>query len=93
MAIRLAMGARPVDVRRLVLREAAALAVAGILIGSGAAALCGRWISSLLFDTAPSDPVVLLSAGGLMLIVAIGATLVPALAASRANPNTLLRVE
>ena len=50
------------------------------------AAIGGRWLQSLLFDTAPGDPVVLGSAGAVMLIVAMAATLVPARVAARANP-------
>jgi putative ABC transport system permease protein len=93
MAIRLAIGARPSGLRRLILGEAVALAAVGVVIGSGLALLSGRWIESLLFRTAPSDPFVLAAAGGVMLIVALAATVLPAIAASKADPNVLLRVQ
>ena len=92
MAIRLAMGARPANVTRMILREALVLAAAGVVCGSIAATLAGRGIQSLLFGTTPSDPLVLISAVGVMLLVAAAATLLPARAAARADPNTLLRV-
>jgi predicted permease len=91
MAIRIAIGSRPAGVAALVLREAAVLAGAGVIAGITAAAIGGRWLQSLLFDTSPADPVVLGSAGAVMLIVAIAATLAPARAAARANPASLLR--
>lgn len=93
MAIRLAIGARPSGVRRMILGEALMLASAGVVIGCALALLAGRWIEALLFHTAPSDPLVLVSAALAMLIVAVAATLGPAMAASKADPNVLLRVQ
>jgi putative ABC transport system permease protein len=93
MAIRLAIGARPGDVTRMVLRESLVLAGAGVVCGSVAAMLAGRGVQSLLYGTTPSDPLVLASAAIVMLVVAAAATLRPARAAARADPNTLLRVQ
>jgi predicted permease len=92
MAIRLAIGARPRGVTTMILREALMLALAGIGAGWIAAVIGARWLQSLLFDTSRTDPLVLGGAAAVMLIVAVAATLVPALAASRTNPATLLRV-
>jgi ABC-type antimicrobial peptide transport system permease subunit len=92
MAIRLAIGARPSGLVGLVLREALTMAGIGVVAGSVTAIVAGRWIQSLLFETAPSDPLVLASAGAVMLIVAAAATLLPARTASKADPNMLLRV-
>jgi hypothetical protein len=92
MAIRLAIGALPRRVMTMVLREAVVLASIGIVCGAAAAVVAGRWVQSLLFGTTPSDPVVLVSAAAVMLLVAAGATIVPARAASRVDPNTLLKV-
>jgi len=91
MAIRIAIGSRPDGVMALVLREAAVLAGAGVIAGWIAAIVGGRWLQSLLFETSHADPIVLGSAGTLMLIVALAATLLPARAAARANPASLLR--
>jgi putative ABC transport system permease protein len=92
MAIRLAIGARPGQVTRMVLREALVLAGAGVLCGLAAAVLAGRGVQSLLYGTTPSDPLVLSSAAMVMLLVVAAATLRPARAAARADPNMLLRV-
>jgi predicted permease len=92
MAIRLAIGARPRGLIGLVLREALTMAALGVVAGAVAAVIAGRWIQSLLFETAPSDPLVLASAAVMMLVVAAAATLLPARTASKADPNVLLRV-
>ena len=92
MAIRIAIGARPGGVLRLILRESLSTAAAGVVAGNLAAIMCGRWVQSLLFETAPSDPMVLGFAAAVMLTVALAATLVPARSASHADPNILLRV-
>jgi putative ABC transport system permease protein len=93
MAVRIAIGAAPRRVLTMVVREAALVAVAGALCGSTLIVIGGRWLQSLLFDIAPSDPIVLGAVGGLMVIVAALATLLPARSASRSDPSTLLRAE
>ena len=91
MAIRLALGARPRRVVALVLREALVLAAVGICTGGFAAAIGGRWLRSLLFETSQADPLVLGSAAALMLLVSVAATLLPARSAATADPAALLR--
>lgn len=91
MAIRMAIGSRPGGVIALVLREALTLAAAGVAGGWIAVVIGGRWLQSVLYDTSRTDPVVLGASAALMLIVAVVATLLPARAASRANPASLLR--
>jgi predicted permease len=91
MAIRIAIGAKPIGVVGMILREALRLAGAGVLAGWIAAIVGGRWLQSLLFETSRADPLVLGGAAAVMLAVAIVATLLPARAASRANPAALLR--
>jgi putative ABC transport system permease protein len=91
MAIRIAIGAQPIGVIGMILREALGLAGAGVLAGWMATIIGGRWLQSLLFDTSQADPIVLGGAGALMLAVAVVATILPARAASRANPAALLR--
>src|SRR5262249_19503267 len=92
MAIRIAIGAKPLGVIALILREAVVLAGAGIVGGWIAAVIGARRLQSLLFDTARADPVVLGGAAMVMLVVAVAATLLPARTASRADPASLLRV-
>jgi putative ABC transport system permease protein len=93
MAIRIAVGARPRGVVWMILGEATRLAGAGIVAGWVAAIVGGRWLQSLLFDTSRADPLVLGSAATVMLAVAVVATVVPARAAARADPSSLLRTE
>ena len=91
MAIRMAIGSRPAGVIALVLREALTLAAAGVAGGWIAVAIGGRWLQSILYDTSRTDPLVLGASAAVMLSVAIVATLLPARAASKADPATLLR--
>jgi putative ABC transport system permease protein len=93
MAIRIAIGARPGRVVRMVIREALVLAASGIALGWLAAIVAGRWVQALLFETQASDPLVLGAAAIVMLIVATAATILPARTAARADPNRLLRVQ
>jgi putative ABC transport system permease protein len=93
MAIRIAIGARPGAVRRMVLREALKVALGGVLLGGAASVSAGRAMQSLLFGTAPTDPLVLLGSGMLMLLLAATATFLPAREAARADPSVVLRTE
>jgi predicted permease len=93
MAIRMAVGARPVTVLAMVLREAALLAGGGAVIGCLAAIGAGRWLESLLYDTTASDPLVLGAAASVMLAVALLATLRPARTAATTDPSALLRTQ
>ena len=91
MAIRLAVGARPGRLVAMVLREAALLAAMGAAGGCAAAVGAGRLVASLLYGTRPTDPLVLGAAALGMVVVAVVATLLPARAASGADPSVLLR--
>lgn len=93
MAIRLAIGARVRGVLVMILREATTVAAAGVVLGCTIAAIGGRWVQSMLFGTAPTDPIVLGLAAAVMLLVAGTATFVPARTASRTDPSSLLRAE
>jgi ABC-type antimicrobial peptide transport system permease subunit len=93
MAVRLAIGARPRRVLLLILREAGVLAGTGIAAGIALAVAGGRWLESMLFRTAPSDPLVLAAAAALMLAIAAAATWLPARLAARTDPASLLRAE
>jgi hypothetical protein len=93
MAIRLAVGARPAQVLRLVLREALLIAAGGVAIGALGATLLGRGLRSVLFATAPLDPLVFAASATLMLFIAAAATYAPARDAAGADPAVLLRSE
>jgi putative ABC transport system permease protein len=91
MAIRIAIGASSGRVMGMILREAAAVASVGIVVGAVAAIAGGRSLQSVLFGIVPADPVVLSSAVAGMLLVVLMATVLPARRAAESNPQMLLR--
>jgi predicted permease len=93
IGIRMALGARPGDVLGMVLREGAALSAVGVAIGIPLAALLGLALSSMLYDVKPFDPIVFVSAPGLLALAALAATWIPARRATRVTPLTALRAE
>jgi predicted permease len=92
-AVRIALGAPPAAVLRLVLRRGVALAVAGALIGSAASVGLDRLIGSQLYDTSPTDPATLIALPIVLAAVALLASIVPAYAAARAAPAAVLQAE
>ena len=93
MAVRMALGAGAGSVLRLILRQGVQLAGAGILAGLVIALASGRWVAPLLFELEPSDPVVLAGVAGMLFVVAIAASLIPAWRATRVPPGAALRGE
>src|SRR6516164_9144174 len=93
IGIRMAVGAQPKDVLRLILREGLVLAVIGTLFGIGGALALTRFLSSVLFGVSMTDPAIYLTASALLLLVAIGACFWPARRASAVQPIEALRYE
>jgi putative ABC transport system permease protein len=93
IGVRVSLGARPIDVGRLVLGEGLALTAAGIGLGVVAALLSARVLSALLFGVGPTDGVTLAAASGLLLAVAALACGLPARRALRMDPAAALRHE
>jgi putative ABC transport system permease protein len=93
IAVRVALGATPAHVLRLIFGGGLRPVVVSILIGCGAAAVAARGAASMLFRVSPADPVVYGTVGGVMLAVAILAMYVPARVAARTEPNDALRAE
>jgi ABC-type antimicrobial peptide transport system permease subunit len=93
IGIRLALGAQRKRVLMMILREVALLAVIGSAIGVAAAAGLTRYIQSMLFGVQPIDPVTIVGAVLLMLLVALLAGWLPARRASRLEPMAALRHE
>jgi ABC-type antimicrobial peptide transport system permease subunit len=89
--IRIALGARSVRVLGLVVLEGAVLGVVGAAIGLLGAVAGSRWLASTLYEVAPTDPWTLGPVAVAMLAVAIGATIVPAVRATRVQPTEALR--
>jgi putative ABC transport system permease protein len=93
IGVRLALGAQPYDVLRLVLREGTAIGLVGISLGLlGTFALSGL-VSRFLYGVASDDPVTLLSVSTLMALTALLACCIPARRAMRVDPLTMLRYE
>jgi predicted lysophospholipase L1 biosynthesis ABC-type transport system permease subunit len=91
--IRLAVGADPRALVRLVLGEGAMLAGLGVVLGIAGAVAVTRWLASLLYDVSPTDPVVLVALPLGLAAIALAACYVPARRAARSDPLTVLRVD
>jgi predicted permease len=93
IGLRMALGAAPARVRRMVLRQVGAMTLVGGAIGLAAAIGLGRAAQSLLYQLQGWDPVVLAAAGALLGLVAFSAGFIPALRASRIDPMIALRYQ
>jgi predicted permease len=91
--IRLALGADPSAVRRLILGRGALMAAAGIAIGCAAGLLLTRAMGSMLNDVKPTDPAVFAANAALVLVVSMAACYLPARWAGRVDPAVVLRNE
>jgi hypothetical protein len=78
MGIRLAIGAAPDKLCRMVLRQGLAVATLGIAVGLAGAMALTRFLAALLFEVSPTDPAVLAVAAALLLVVAVAASWIPA---------------
>jgi ABC-type antimicrobial peptide transport system permease subunit len=89
--IRTALGARPGDVLRLVLRQGGALVAGGLALGLLLTVPLTRVLEGQLFAVRPTDPGTLLGVGILLLAVGVGAAAGPAWRAARTSPVVTLR--
>jgi putative ABC transport system permease protein len=91
--VRIALGARPVDVLSLVLSGAARVIAAGVLIGLVSAAALGQTVSAFLFGVRPFDPVTFGSVTLVLIVTALAAMAAPAMRAARVDPVVAFRSE
>jgi predicted permease len=91
--IRMALGAQPHDVLRLVLAQGLKLALAGTVIGIAVALALSSVVRQLLFGVRPADPITIACVAIILTIVALVACWLPAFRASRIEPTQALRIE
>jgi len=93
IGIRMALGAEPERLRRMVLREATWVVALGIMAGVCGALALGRVIASLLYGIKAWDPTTLAGSAAMLMVVALGASWIPAWRAARVDPMQALRHE
>ena len=93
IGVRIALGASTTNIVRLVVRGGLRLVVLGVILGGIISLWASRWIAALLFDETASDPTIYVSVAAILVGVSFIATAVPALRASRVDPNVALRAE
>jgi putative ABC transport system permease protein len=93
IGVRMALGARPSEVFRLVLGDGLRITGIGVALGLAGSVLVGRWLTTLLFGVKPGDPATLAATAGLLLLVAAAACFIPARRATRVDPMVALRAD
>jgi putative ABC transport system permease protein len=93
MGIRMALGAQPKDIIRMVIRQGMIPVLIGLGLGIALAFALIRLIASLLYQVRPADPEIFTFAGVLLMVVALTACVFPALRATRMDPIKTLREE
>jgi ABC-type lipoprotein release transport system permease subunit len=91
LGVRIALGATKTNVLRMILGHGVRFALLGVAIGGLAAWWAARWIEPLLFNQRAQDPVIIVGAAAVLLLVSIIASARPALRASRVNPSQVLQ--
>lgn len=93
LGVRMALGARPAEVRRMVSRDGLRLAATGIVIGTACTLALSRLVRGLLYGVSPTDPVTLAAAAAALLAVAFVASWIPARRAAAVHPAESLRAQ
>jgi ABC-type antimicrobial peptide transport system permease subunit len=93
IGIRMALGARPGTLLRMVLGQGLAVTGVGLAIGLGVALGLGHFIASLLYGTSGTDPLTFVTVPAALLAAAVVAIVLPALRAANVDPMVALRYE
>jgi putative ABC transport system permease protein len=93
IGLRMALGAQSEDVLRVVVGHGLRLVLCGLCIGVAAALVVTRWMSSVLFDVKPTDPLTFAAVAVLLTVTAFLASYFPARRAMRVDPMVALRYE
>ena len=91
--VRVAMGAKPRDILRLILRESGTLTISGMAAGLILAALSARIVANAIYGISPLDPLTYGAVGLVLVAVALAASYVPARRATKVDPMVALRYE
>jgi ABC-type antimicrobial peptide transport system permease subunit len=93
IGIRMALGASPGTVMRMVLSHSRKLTLAGVAIGVAGGVVVSRLMQQVLFEVNPTDPLIYIAVSVVLLLVAELASFVPARRATRIDPVVALRME
>ena len=93
IGVRIALGARPRDVTRMVVGESMRLAIAGIVVGTALALGLTRLVQNLLYDVSPSDPLTFVGVAAILALTGLVAGGIPAWRAARIDPVCALRCD
>jgi putative ABC transport system permease protein len=93
LGVRLALGAQPGDVRRMVIREGMKLGLTGIAVGLAGAVALSHLLTALLFGIQPRDPATFGAVAAILIAIALAACYIPARRATRIDPVVALRDE
>ncbi|MCU1240735.1 MAG: hypothetical protein JWO71_1461 [Candidatus Acidoferrum typicum] len=93
IGVRMAIGARPAEIVRMILSQGMGLALVGVAIGVAAAFALTRAVKSLLFGVTPSDPATFLAVAAVLAAAALAACYLPARRAAKVDPLRALRAE
>ena len=93
IGVRMALGATPAQLRRGVLGAALGVTAVGAAVGLAAALVSSRFLTALLFQVSPADPITLAAVSVLLVAVGCGAAYVPARRAMKVDPMVALRYE
>jgi putative ABC transport system permease protein len=93
IGVRMAIGARPGEIVRMILGQGMALALIGLVIGLACAYALTSAVKSLLFQVAPNDPVTFFSVAAVLAFAALAACYIPARRAAQVDPLRALRTE
>jgi ABC-type antimicrobial peptide transport system permease subunit len=93
IGVRLALGAEPSQVGRMIVADGLRLALFGIVPGALGGYVAGRAMSALLFGVAPGDPATFATGIGIAILMTLVGSLVPAIRAVRVTPMSVLRAD